>query len=134
MLIGTKAQLTKVKNITLIFGESVISPSEKPIRNLGAWFDSTFNLNHHINKICRSAFYHLHNIRRICKYLSRESTEKLVHAFVTSHLDYCNGLLYGLPNNAIAKLQCAENAAGRILYCAPWFSNITPLVTSQISN
>ena len=80
----------------------MISPSEEPIRNLGAWFDRTFNLNHHINKTCRSAFYHLHNIRRIrryLKYLSRESTEKLVHAFVTSHLDYCNGLLYGLPNN-----------------------------------
>ena len=103
MLIETKAQLAKIKNITMTFGESVILPSEEPIRNLGAWFDCTFNLNHHINKICRSAYYHLHNIRRIRKYLSRESTEKLIHAFVTSHLDYCNGLLYGLPNNAIVK-------------------------------
>ena len=68
-----------------------------------------------INKTCRSAFYHLHNIRRIRKYLSRESTEKLVHAFVTSHLDYCNGLLYGLPNNAF-------RAAARILYRAPRFA------------
>jgi hypothetical protein len=106
----------------------VISPSEEPIRNLGAWFDRTFNLNHHINKTCRSAFYHLHNIRRIRKYLSRESTEKLVHAFVTSHLDYCNGLLYGLPNNAIAKLQRVQNAAARIPYRAPRFSHITPLL------
>ncbi|CAB4010661.1 Hypothetical predicted protein, partial [Paramuricea clavata] len=128
MLIGTKAQLAKVKNITLTIGESVISPSEEPIKNLGAWFDRTFNLNHHINKTCRSAFYHLHNIRRIRKYLSRESTEKLVHAFVTSHLDYCNGLLYGLPNNAIAKLQRVQNAAARILYRAPQFSHITPLL------
>jgi hypothetical protein len=47
MLIGTKAQLAKVKNITLTIRESVISPSEEPIRNLGAWFDHTFNLNHH---------------------------------------------------------------------------------------
>ena len=104
MLIGTKAQLAKVKNITLTIGESVILPSEEPIRNLGGWFDCTFNLNYHISKICRSAYYHLHNIRRIRKYLSREPTEKLIHAFVTSHLDYCNELLYGLPNNAIVKL------------------------------
>jgi hypothetical protein len=46
MLIGTKAQLAKVKNITLTIGESVISPSEEPIRNLSAWFDRTLNLNH----------------------------------------------------------------------------------------
>jgi hypothetical protein len=128
VLIGTKDQLAKVKNITLTIGESVISPSEEPIRNLGAWFDRTFNLNHHINKTCRSAFYHLHNIKRIRKYLSRESTEKLVHAFVTSYVDYCNGLLYGLPNNAIAKLQRVQNAAARILYRAPRFSHITPLL------
>ena len=128
MLIETKAQLAKIKSITLTFGESVILPSEEPIRNLGAWFDCTFNLNHHINKICRSAYYHLHNIRRIRKYLSRESTEKLIHAFVTSHLDYCNGLLYGLPNNAIVKLQGVQNTVARILYCVPRFSHITPLL------
>ena len=128
MLIGTKAQLAKVKTITLTIGESVILPSKEPIRNLGAWFDHTFNLNHHINKTCRSAFYHLHNIKRIRKYLSIESTEKLIHAFVTSHLDYCNGLLYGLPQNAIAKLQRVQNAAARILYCAPRFCDITPLL------
>ena len=128
MLIGTKAQPAKVKSITLTIGESVILPSEEPIRNLGAWFDCTFNLNHYINKICRSAYYHLHNIRRIRKYLSRGSTEKLIHAFVTSHLGYCNGLLYGLPKNAIVKLQRVQNAAARILYCVPRFSHITPLL------
>ena len=129
MLIGTKAQLAKVKNITLTIGESVILPSEEPIRNLGAWFYCTFNLNHLINKICRSAYYHLHNIRRIHKYLSRESTEKLIHSFVTSHLDYCNGLLYGLPNNAIVKLQRVQNTEARVLYCVPRFSHInTPLL------
>ena len=65
----------------------------------------------HINKTCSAAFYHLYNIRRIRKYLSRQITESLVHAFITSKLDYCNSLLYGLPDTHIAKLQRVQNAA-----------------------
>ena len=32
------------------------------------------------------------------------SLEMVLHAFVTSRIDYCNGLLYGLPDCEIAKL------------------------------
>ena len=34
-----------------------------------------------------------------------DSTEKLIYAFVTGRLDYCNGILYGLPGNLTPKLQ-----------------------------
>ena len=45
------------------------------------------------------------------KYLSRESTEMLVHAFITSRVAYCNSLLYGLPNYQLNKLERVLNAA-----------------------
>ena len=80
----------------------------------------------HINKACNAAFYHLHNLRRIKKYLSRDSLMILVHAFITSHLDYCNGLLFGLPKLQIAKLQRAQNAAARLILGIGKFSHITP--------
>ena len=65
MLIGAKAQLQKTKSATLTIGESIISPSTEPLRNLGAWFDCHFNLNFNITKTYRSAFFHRHNIRRV---------------------------------------------------------------------
>ena len=52
----------------------------------------------HITKLCASLFYYIYNIRRTRKYLSGQSTEILVYAFISSRLDYCNGLLYGLPD------------------------------------
>ena len=134
MFIGTKAQLQKIKRASLTISESIISPSTEPLRNLGAWLDCHFNLNFKITKTCRSAFFHLHNIRHIRKYLIIESAEKLIHAFITSRLDYCNSLLYGLPYCVLTKLQRVQNAAARVLYklminmIAPWFCHITPIL------
>jgi len=45
----------------------------------------------------------------------RLTLEKLVYAFITSRVDYCNGLLTGLPKYAIRQLQPILNAAARIL-------------------
>ena len=80
----------------------------------------------HINKACNAAFYHLPKLRRIKKYLSRDSLTTLVHAFITSRLDYCNGLLFGLPKAQIAKLQRVQNEAARLILGIGNFSHITP--------
>ena len=55
--------------------------------------------------MCKSAFYYLRKIRLIRKHLTFDVAQLLVQALVTSKLDYCNLLLYGLPKNVIKKLQ-----------------------------
>ena len=78
-------------------------------------------MHEHIKKTCSSSFFHIYNIRRIRKYLSRKTTESLVHAFVSIKLDFCNSLLYDLPEVHIAKLQRVQNAAARlVLYDLHW--------------
>ena len=104
LLVSTPQQLDKLDLCSITVGTNRISPSPC-VRNLGSWFDSNLSMTDHINKACNAAFYHLHNLRRIKKYLSRDSLITLVHAFITSRLDYCNGLLSGLPKAQITKLQ-----------------------------
>ena len=58
--------------------------------NLGSCFDEHMAMDIHIGNICNKAFKGLYNIRQIRKFISIEATKILVHAFVTSHLDYCN--------------------------------------------
>ena len=41
--------------------------------------------------------------------------ETLVHAFVSSRLDYCNALLYGVADGLYRRLQSVQNAAARIV-------------------
>ena len=93
------------------------------VRNL----DSQLTVSSHISKLCSVAFYHLCNIRRIRKYLSQETAGILVHAFITSCIDYCNSLLYGLPNQ-LAKIQRVLNASARLVCNAPRFCHITPIL------
>ena len=54
-------------------------------------------------------------------------TKSLVYAIVTSRVDYCNSLLYGLPASQLNKVQRVLNTAARLVCCAPRFSDITPM-------
>ena len=67
------------------------------LKYLGVWFDSSLNMSEHITKLRASVFFYIYNIRRTRKYLSRDSAETLVHAFISSRLDDGNSLLFGLP-------------------------------------
>ena len=127
VILGTKQQLAKVNIDNIKVGSANVSPVPV-IRNLGSWFDSQLTMSSHIGKLCSVAFYHLCNIRRISKYLSQETTGTLVHAFVTSRIDYCHRLLYGLPNNQLAKIQKVLNASARLVCNAPRFCHITPIM------
>ena len=107
LVFGTKQQLCKVNIDHLTVGGSKIN-STSAAKTLGTWLDSNLNLQEYINKTCRASFFHLNNIRRIRKYLSKESTQTLVQAFIIGRLDYCNSLLYGLPNTAEKRLRMRQ--------------------------
>ena len=53
---------------------------------------------------------------------------QIVHALVTSRLDYCNSLLYDLPDVRIQRLQRIQNIACRIVSRSPKSDHITPLL------
>ena len=84
-------------------------------RNLGVIFDSALAMDQHISAVCKKAWFELRNISRIRKYLNDKAAMTLAHAFVTSKIDYCNALLYGLPDKLYQKLQRVLNAAARIV-------------------
>ena len=127
MLIGTRQQLQKVNLNDITIGDTVVK-EKSVVRNLGSWFDHNLEMSSHISKQCASAFYHLHNISRIRKFLSTDTTKALVHAFVTSRVDYCNILLYGLPASHLNKVQRVLNAAARLVCRTPRYRRITPLL------
>ena len=72
--------------------------------------------------------FHLRNLHKIRSYFTKSSFETVIHAFITSRLDYCNSLYSGLPATTLRPLQIAQNFAARILLKRGKFSHITPVL------
>ena len=98
------------------------------VRNLGVHFDELSSMSSHVSKVCKSASYALYRIGKIRQLLDPNSTERLVHAFVTSHLDYCNSLLYGIEHQQLARLQLIQNSAARMVTRTKKTQHITPIL------
>ena len=89
--------------------------SSSSVRNLGVLFDTNLSFESHVSSICKTAFFHLKNTSKLRHTLSMKNAEQLVHAFMTSRLDYCNAIMGGCPARLINKLQLVQNAAARVL-------------------
>lgn len=116
-----------LQDVNFQLGATSVNPAMH-VRDLGVIWDSSMNFEKHVTTLCRNAYFQLHNIFRIRKYLTLDATKSLVHAFVTSRLDYCNGLLYGIPNYLIDRLQRIQNTAARLVTGTPRSSHITPIL------
>ena len=77
--------------------------------------DQYLSFRQHILKKCNMAVINLQRIKAIRRILTVEATKTLVHGLVTSHLDYSNAILYGLPKVDIQKLQHVQNCAAKLI-------------------
>ena len=105
-------------------GNSLIPPTSH-VCNVGVVFDKHLNMWAQVNNICHSVHVHLCNIGRVRSMLPQEAMQRLIHAFITSHIDCCNALLYGVSQSLPDKLQRILNSATRILMLTPKFLHMT---------
>ncbi len=123
---GNKDEVLKVNAYLDSRGQT----TKNQVRNLGVILETDLSFSSHVKAVTKSAYYHLKNIARIRCFVSSQDLEKLVHAFITSRVDYCNGLLTGLPKKTIRQLQLIQNAAARILTRTRKSEHITPVLRS----
>ena len=94
--------------VTVNIGNDTIGTSISA-RNLGVIWDSSLNMLPHINRVIQLSFVQLKNIRAIKSSITNDALDKDIYSFITSILDY------GLPANAIKRLQRIQNSAVRVL-------------------
>ncbi len=124
LLIGRPCKLEKVSLSTFKVGDAEI-PKSNYATNLGSIWDTEMSMERHVNSICKSGFYQLRKIAHLRKYLDKQATETIVHAFVSSRIDYCNSLLNGLPKYLTDRIQRLQNAAIRMVCRLGKFDHVT---------
>jgi hypothetical protein len=100
----------------------------KSARNIGVIFNDTLSFSAHITAVCRQCLYHIRNIAMIRKYISKEACESLIHAMITSRIDYANSVLAGVPQSELSRLQRIQNMAAKVIFQKPRYDHVTPLM------
>ena len=122
LIIDTHQKLEETSIESIIIGDTLIKPLES-VWNLGSWFHAHMWMTVHIGKICSKAFCRLYSIRQIRKFLTVQSTKTPVQASISSHLDYCNTLLFGLPKYQLNRLQKVQKAVAIVIFQIPQFDH-----------
>ena len=130
-MIKLKLDHTIVKSLKslpdLHAGSSVIT-SASHVKFLGVIMYSNFIMEPHINNIMRAAFVKIRDISYYRRFLTPSCDKTLIHAYITSKLDYCNGLLYVLPSQQHNRRQSILNTAVRLVTMTRKFDLITPII------
>ena len=130
MVIGNIVQRKKVANIFPVDLLSQKFANIACMRNLGVAFDPGLSFKKHISNICKSAFYHIRDLRRIRIHLNKATAISIANALVSSRLDYCNSLLLGCSEKHKTILQRVQNCLARVVTRSSRFSESKPLLKS----
>ena len=112
---------------SLSMGNENIVKSEL-VTLLGVELDDRFTLKSHIRNIAKSCFFKLRNMYKIRKCITEDAAKIMVNSMITSKLDYCNAILYGLPNCDLDKLYSVQKLAARLITGIRKYDHITPLL------
>ena len=99
-------------------------------KSLGILMDTHLSPDKEIESRCRIMLYHLRRIRSIRRFVTQSACEKLIHALVSSRLDYANAILVGLSKKKINRLQMIQNMAARVVTNSRKYDHITPILIS----
>ena len=129
LIIGPENIRTEIQNF-MGSASANFSNFTSSSKNLGVLFDHKMNFEAYVKKVVQTCYFQLRNIAKIKSLLSKQDLEKLVHAFISSRLDYCNSLFPTLKRCSLHRLQLVQNAAARLLTNTHRWSHITPVLAA----
>lgn len=81
--------------------------------------DSDLIFAKQINAVIKTSFFHLWLLAKVRPFLCFKDSQRTIHAFISSRLDFCNGLYTGVSLSLVNRLELVQNAAAQTTY-APY--------------
>jgi len=129
--LGCPRQLAAVtvSQVQQIVSGEVVTASDV-VRDLGVTLDAQLTMKK--DCVARSCFYQLGQLRSFRRSVPTEALHTLVHAFISSRIDYCNAVLYGATDAVIRRLQAVLHAAARLITGVRRNDHITPTLRDTL--
>ena len=130
IVFGNKKQHAELASFfpTDILGNNLVPAVT--VKNLGVKFDSCLNMSKQVSEVIKGCYYHIRDLRRIRRHLTKSVAITLSNALVGSKIDYCNSLFYGVTAQQMQRLQRIQNTLCRIVTRTHRFSSITGPLSS----
>ena len=128
IFLGTTQNLSSISDCeTLNISGSVVKLADQ-VKSLGVIVDSRLSFDAQISSICKASYFHIKALRKIRSALDMETAKAVACSIVTSRIDYCNSLFYGMTARNFSKLQRIQNTVARIVSGIRRFDHITPVL------
>ena len=123
--LGTAQQLTKVNIRTIALTAGADIQLSDTVTCLGVLIDRQLTFADHVKKLAGKCFYQLQQLRVVRRTLPTDAAKTLVHALISSRVDYCNSVLYGASAVHLRPLQSVLNGAARLIVGKRKYDHIT---------
>ena len=114
IVFGNNVQQAKCHHQDIRIGEETTLKSNM-IKLLAVHLDMQVTLKEHIKMKSAKVAYNLHTKSELWNVLSKDTTKSLVYAIVSSHMDYCNSVMAGLPMETLKPLKRIQNLAAKLV-------------------
>jgi hypothetical protein len=129
--IGSRQQLKKIQCPKPSVGGHVIEPLHS-VTLLGVEIDAELTFATHIKRVSARCFHQLRQLWSVRTALSIDNVKMLVHALISSRVDYCNSILYHVTAVHLRPLQLVINAAARLIVKKRKYDRITSTIRDML--
>ena len=128
----TWQQLRRFNSPSMRMPSGLIIEPSSVVRDLGVFLDSHLSMGSHVDRLVKTCMHQLRQLRALRHSLSTDAASILVHAFISSRLDYCNSIFHGISDMQLRKLQFIQNTAARLITSHHLRDHITPVLRDQL--
>ena len=129
--LGTRQQLPKINCLTITLAGNIINQSDD-ITVLGVVFDPEMIFRTHIKRLAGKCFYQLRQLRTVRGALTLDAFKAVVHAFVSSSVDYCNSVFSLDHAKQLHPLQSVLDTTARVISRRRKYNHISEVIRDQL--